>query len=60
MLAGTLLFAIALALLGLQSTLVGIGIFWSLTLGGFCMVSAAITATISDQVPVDQRGFVSG
>ena len=60
MLAGTILFAIALALLGLQSTLVGIGIFWSLSLVGFCMVSATITATISDQVPVHQRGFVSG
>jgi len=59
-LAGTLVFAISLILLGLQTTIVGIGIFWSLSLIGFCMVSAAITATISDQVPVDQRGFVSG
>ena len=59
MLAGALLFAIALALLSLQSTLVGIGIFLSLPLVGFCMVWAAIAATISDQVPVDQRGFVS-
>lgn len=60
MLAGTLVFAIALILLGLQRTLVGIGIFWSLALIGFCMASAAVTATISDQVPVGQRGFVSG
>ena len=60
MLAGTLVFAIALFLLGLQSTLLGIGIFWSLAIIGFCMVSAGITATISDQVPVGQRGFVSG
>jgi MFS family permease len=53
-------FAIALFLLGLQTTIVGVGVFWSLAIVGFCMVTAAITATISDQVPVDQRGFVSG
>ena len=53
-------FAVALFLLGLQTNIVGVGIFWSLAIIGFCMVTAAITATISDQVPVDQRGFVSG
>jgi MFS family permease len=58
-LAGTLLFAASLFLLGLQTTLLGVGIFWSLAIIGFCVVSAAITATISDQVPVNQRGFVS-
>jgi MFS family permease len=58
--AGTLVFALSLFLLGAQTTIVGVGIFWSLALGGFCMVTAAITATISDQVPVNQRGFVSG
>ncbi|CAN5350439.1 MFS transporter [soil metagenome] len=57
---GTVVFAISLVLLGLQTTMVGIGIFWSLAIIGFCMVSSAITATISDQVPVRQRGFVSG
>ncbi len=59
-LVGTVVFAVALFLLGIQSTMVGIGFFWSLAIIGFCIVSAAITATISDQVPVDQRGFVSG
>lgn len=57
---GALLFALALALLGLQTTMVGIGVFWSLALTGFCVLTAALTATISDQVPVNQRGFVSG
>ena len=57
---GTLVFAAALFLLGVQTTIVGIGVFWSLALIGFCMLSAALTATISDQVPVNQRGFVSG
>lgn len=57
---GTVVFAAALFLLGIQTTIVGIGIFWSVALIGFCMLSAALTATISDQVPVNQRGFVSG
>ena len=58
--AGAVLFAASLALLGLQTTLVGIGVFWALALTGFCVLTAALTATISDQVPVNQRGFVSG
>ncbi|GAB3607337.1 MFS transporter [Conyzicola nivalis] len=59
-LAGTVLFAVSLVLLGVQSTMVGIGVFWSLSLIGFCVVTAAVTATISDRVPVNQRGYVSG
>jgi MFS family permease len=58
--AGTVLFAVSLVLLGVQSTMVGIGVFWSLALIGFCVLTAAITATISDRVPVGQRGYVSG
>ncbi|MFN4000590.1 MFS transporter [Microcella sp.] len=57
--AGTLLFAASLIALGLQTSLVGIGVAWSLAISGFCMASAGITATIADQVPVEQRGFVS-
>jgi MFS family permease len=58
--AGALLFAISMVILGLQNTYVGLGIWWSLTLTGFCVMTAALTATISDQVPIAQRGFVSG
>lgn len=58
--AGTGVFAIGLVLLGMQRTMVGIGVFWSVSLIGFCMLTAALTATISDQVPVRQRGYVSG
>ncbi len=58
--AGTVVFAVSLFVLGLQTTIVGVGVFWSLALIGFCMQSAALTAVISDQVPVRQRGFVSG
>lgn len=58
--AGTVLFAISLVLLGQQHGMAGIGVWWTATLVGFCVLTAALTATISDQVPVDQRGFVSG
>jgi MFS family permease len=59
-LGGALVFAIALVLLGLQESMFGIAVFWSLALTGFCMLTAALTAVISDQVPVGQRGYVSG
>ena len=58
--AGAVLFALALLVLGVQTTLVGIGVCWCLAITGFCVLTAALTATISDQVPVDQRGYVSG
>ena len=57
---GALLFAAALLALGLQTTMAGIAVFWALTLTGFCVLTAALTAMISDQVPVGQRGYVSG
>lgn len=59
-LGGAVLFAASLLVLGLQQSLVGVGVFWSLAIIGFCVLTAALTATISDQVPVNQRGFVSG
>jgi len=59
-LAGALVFAASLFVLGLQSTIVGVGVFWSTSLIGFCMLTSTLTAMISDQVPVNQRGFVSG
>jgi MFS family permease len=59
-LAGALIFGLSLVVLGVQTSIIGIGIFWSLAIIGFCVISAAMTATISDQVPVNQRGFVSG
>jgi MFS family permease len=59
-LAGVLVFAISLVILSVQTSIVGVGVFWSTSIIGFCIASAAITATLSDQVPVNQRGFVSG
>jgi MFS family permease len=57
--AGAALFAVSLLLLGLQSDLVGVGLWWTLAIIGFCVLSSALTAAISDQVPVNQRGLVS-
>jgi len=59
-LGGAVQFAASLGLLGLQTTFVGVGVFWSLASIGFCVLTAALTATISDQVPVEQRGVISG
>jgi MFS family permease len=56
---GTLLFAVSLLVLGVQTGMTGIGVWWTLALIGFCVLTAALTATISDQVPVYQRGYVS-
>lgn len=58
--AGAVLFAVALVALGLQASLVGLGVCWALAIVGFCIMTAALTATISDQVPVGQRGVVAG
>ncbi|SDT11329.1 MFS transporter [Microterricola viridarii] len=57
---GTAMFAAALVALGFQTQLVGIAICWIIASTGFCVLTAALTATISDQVPVNQRGYVSG
>lgn len=53
-------FAASLAILGLQTSLLGIGVCWVLASTFFCVLTAALTAAISDQVPVNQRGYVSG
>ena len=57
---GALVFALSLVVLGLQTQIWAIGAAWIAASIGFCIMTAAITATISDQVPVGQRGFVSG
>jgi MFS family permease len=57
---GALVFATSLVVLGLQTQIWAIGAAWVAASVGFCIMTAALTATISDQVPVGQRGFVSG
>jgi MFS family permease len=56
---GALLFAVAILVLGFQTELVGLGTCWALAIIGFCVLTAALTATISDQVPVGQRGVAA-
>jgi MFS family permease len=58
-LGGALVFAAALVLLGLQGSLVGVGVLWVLAIIGFCILTASLTAMISDQIPVGQRGVAS-
>lgn len=57
---GAVVFAVSLVSLGLQTDIWAIGATWVAASVGFCIMTAALTATISDQVPVNQRGFVSG
>ena len=59
-LVGALVFATSLVVLGLQTQIWAIGAAWVAASVGFCIMTAALTATISDQVPVGQRGLVSG
>lgn len=56
---GTALFAAGLLGLGFSDNIVAITIGWCAALTGFSAASAALTALISDQVPVFQRGVVS-
>lgn len=57
---GTAGFSVSLLVLGLQTSMLGIGICWVAASTFFCVLTAALTAAISDQVPVNQRGYVSG
>lgn len=57
---GAMLGALGLVALSVQSTVLGLAVVW-----GFCQLTinaayAGVTATIPDQVPVRQRGLVSG
>ncbi|MFD4422698.1 MFS transporter [Agromyces sp. NPDC058484] len=57
---GAFVFTAALISLGFQTQIWAIGVVWVAASVGFCIMTAALTATIADQVPVNQRGFVSG
>ena len=59
-LGGAALFAASLVALGLVHGIVLVALFWALTITGFCVLASALTALISDLVPVRQRGLVSG
>ena len=59
-LAGVLCVGVGLSLLGIQTETIGTVAMWTLTMLGFCMASAALTAVMADRVPAGQRGLVSG
>ncbi len=52
----------ALAMLGLvpATSVLGLALVWAIAQGGLNAAYAGVTATIPDQVPVRQRGLVSG
>lgn len=59
-LGGALLGAVALVLLGQQSSLFGIVAWWAVVQLCLNTMLAALIATVPDQVPAGQRGVVSG
>jgi MFS family permease len=60
MAAGVLVFAAALAVTGLQDSWTGVMICWLFASLGFSMASAGLFAAVADQVPIAQRGIISG
>lgn len=60
MAAGVLVLAVALVLTGVQKSVAGAGVCWVLASIGFSMASAGLFAAVADQVPVPQRGIISG
>ena len=52
--------AVLMYVMSMQTTLVGLGIVWFLALAGVNSAFSPLTAYVPDQVPVRQRGMVSG
>ena len=57
---GALLGALGILALALQSTVLGLAVAWGVCQATINGAYAGVTATIPDQVPVRQRGVVSG
>jgi len=60
MAAGVVVLAVALAATGPQRSWVGVMICWMFASLGFSVASAGLFAAVADQVPVAQRGIISG
>jgi MFS family permease len=60
MAAGVVVLAVSLAALGPQHSWVGVMICWMFASLGFSIASAGLFAAVADQVPVAQRGIISG
>jgi MFS family permease len=59
-LGGALVGAVGIVLLGVPGTVLGLAVVWFACQAAINGSYAAVTATIPDQVPVQQRGLVSG
>jgi len=57
---GSVLGALAICALAFQSTVIGLAVVWGVCQATINSAYAGLTATIPDQVPVRQRGLVSG
>ena len=60
MAAGVVVLAVSIAALGPQTSWVGVMICWMFASLGFSIASAGLFAAVADQVPVTQRGVISG
>jgi MFS family permease len=57
---GSLMGALGIAALSFQSTVLGLAFVWGICQATINAAYAGLTATVPDQVPVKQRGMVSG
>ena len=57
---GALVGAMAILALGLPGTVIGLAVIWFLAQMSVNAAYAGLTATVPDQVPIRQRGLVSG
>jgi MFS family permease len=60
MAAGVVVFAVSVAVTGLQGSWVGVMVCRLFASLGFSMASAGLFAAVAGQVPVEQRGIISG
>jgi MFS family permease len=60
MAAGAVVFVVALAATGMQHSWPAVLLCWLVASVGFSMASAGLFAAVADQVPVSQRGIISG
>jgi MFS family permease len=60
MAAGVVVLALSLVAIGPQTSWVGVMICWMFASLGFSVASAGLFAAVADQVPVTQRGIISG
>jgi MFS family permease len=57
---GAITGGVALALLAVQHSIVGVAVFWVLAQAGLNVMNATLNAAVPDHVPLSQRGAVSG